>query len=555
MEELDKIINETTDWKNASDITVKRAIRNIKDWKKEMNRIMEKKREFLIVVEKNKFTEEEDGVSTVKVKGDVEDLKADMDAAVLSIENEDNIRALYTLDITPITDPVKLPKFSGKEGEDYQLFKEEIQRGFVQNRTPKADQLLKLRECLSGAALTLVPKSTVTTIDEAWAVLKKSYGDAYRVIKYRKEELMKVGKMPKINEKMKGGYNQQIAWFLKIESLITGILDLGKNHPEYGEAAFSLEFICDIIMMFPQRVTQKLSQCSGQKEVRLKNILSKIEAMREEAQNLQLIMDVSSSRSATGGGGSNGSGAGAQQHSQVSGDGGYGVVRGLLAYKPPRRDENCRICNMLETEGDTDNLYDDHIHNFPTGCPRYIMMTMKQRAEVSRKAKLCLNCHDPEYTFRAFDKNHFCGKGKKSRYTCRNAACKKHMWICEKHKDENEEALEKFKDEYQRNHKLLLGLFTTQLQTPAQSPDKKSKVPEGTKNIIEACEKSKPSILEISEEEEKTENSKSPPTYKNISTKAATKMLKRKISSSGENVEVRPIPKGRAQFMIGQTKG
>ena len=169
---------------------------------------------------------------------------------------------------------------------------------------------------------------------------------------------MKVGKMPKINEKMKGGYNQQIAWFLKIESLITGILDLGKNHPEYGEGAFSLEFICDIIMMFPQRVTQKLSQCSGQKEVRLKNILSKIEAMREEAQNLQLIMDVSSSRSATGGGGSNGSGAGAQQHIQVSGDGGYGVVRGLLAYKPPRRDENCRIFNMQETEGDTDNLYD-----------------------------------------------------------------------------------------------------------------------------------------------------------------------------------------------------
>ena len=82
-----------------------------------------------------------------------------MDAAILSIENEDNIRALYTLDMTPVTDPVKLSKFSGKEGDDYHLFKEEIQRGFVQNRTPKADQLLKLREGISDAALTLVPKS------------------------------------------------------------------------------------------------------------------------------------------------------------------------------------------------------------------------------------------------------------------------------------------------------------------------------------------------------------------------------------------------------------
>ena len=46
-------------------------------------------------------------------------------------------------------------------------------------------------------------------------------------------------------------------------------------------------------------------------------------------------------------------------------------------------------------------------------------------------------------------------------------------------------------------------------------------------------------------------NSKS----KNISTKADTRILKRKISSGGESVEVRPIPAGRAQFMIGQTKG
>ena len=122
VEKLDKVVNETTDWKNASDITVKKAIRNIKDWKKEMNQIIERKRQFIIMVEKNQFTEEEDDVSTVRVEGEVDDLKADMDAAILSIENEDNIRALFTLDITPVTDPVKLPKFAGKEGEDYHLF-------------------------------------------------------------------------------------------------------------------------------------------------------------------------------------------------------------------------------------------------------------------------------------------------------------------------------------------------------------------------------------------------------------------------------------------------
>ena len=154
-EELDKVINEVCDWRNASDNEVKKAVRNIKEWKKEMIKIIEAKRQFLIVVDKYQFTEVEDGVSTVKVKGDVDDLKADMDTAILAIESEDNIRALYTLDITPVTDPVKLPKLSGKEGEDYHKFKEELEHSFVKNRIPKADQLSKHRECSSGAALAL----------------------------------------------------------------------------------------------------------------------------------------------------------------------------------------------------------------------------------------------------------------------------------------------------------------------------------------------------------------------------------------------------------------
>ena len=73
-------------------------------------------------------------------------------------------------------------------------------------------------------------------------------------------------------------------------------------------------------MMFPQRLNQKLNQCPGQKEERLKNILSKVENLREDAQSLQLTMDASSSRTAAGNGGSGGGpGGGAQQQSQVSG--------------------------------------------------------------------------------------------------------------------------------------------------------------------------------------------------------------------------------------------
>merc|ERR1712173_21919 len=39
------------------------------------------------------------------------------------------------------------------------------------------------------------------------------------------------------------------------------------------------------------------------------------------------------------------------------------------------------------------------------------------------------------------------------------------------------------------------------------------------------------------------------------STTEATRMLEPKVSDSGEKIELRPIPPGRAQFMIGQTRG
>ena len=125
--------------------------------------------------QKNQFTDEEDDVYNDQVEREVMDLKADMDAAIHYIENEDNIRALYTLDIIPVTDPLKLPRFSGIEGEDFHQFREEM--------VCTADQLLKLCECLSESALAFVPKSTVPTINKAWTVIKKSYGDAYRIIK------------------------------------------------------------------------------------------------------------------------------------------------------------------------------------------------------------------------------------------------------------------------------------------------------------------------------------------------------------------------------------
>lgn len=125
---------------------------------------------------------------------------------------------------------------------------------------------------------------------------------------------------------------------------------LGKRHPEYSDVAFSFEFISTVIMMFPQRLRFKLYECPGMKGDHLKNIVLKIENLREKAQGLQLLVEASTPCIAVGGRGDDGPVPGTRQRSQVSEEWGHKVVQGPVAYKHPRRNKIHRNCNMLETE-------------------------------------------------------------------------------------------------------------------------------------------------------------------------------------------------------------
>ena len=100
----------------------------------------------------------------------------------------------------------------------------------------------------------------------------------------------------------------------------------------------------------------------------------------------------------------------------------------LVVFKPPRRHEECRICNQLSRSGDTYMLYDNHLSNYPSGCPRFIGMTISERSSVVKAAKICLKCHDPAYTYSPADGKHKCPikSNAKSRYTCRESNCNFH---------------------------------------------------------------------------------------------------------------------------------
>ena len=129
----------------------------------------------------------------------------------------------------------------------------------------------------------------------------------------------------------------------------------------------------------------------------------------------------------------------------------------MTFFTKPRKLNDCRICKELEAKGETDELYENHLGNYPTGCPRYIKMSTEERSEIAKAAKYCLKCHDPVYVYKSLSqalRDHkscpMATKEKKSKFTCTVKNCNFHMWVCFKHKDQNQVELAKFGEDLKK---------------------------------------------------------------------------------------------------------
>ena len=121
-----------------------------------------------------------------------------------------------------------------------------------------------------------------------------------------------------------------------------------------------------------------------------------------------------------------------------------------MAFRPSQRDEKCRICNTLSDAAD---LYDNHTHNVAQGCPRFVAMGQKKRADIVKKAMLCTSCLDADFQVtkpgvvptdcqvKAPDKKF---------YSCSQQDCMKHYLVCMNHNSLNKEKMDKSKLFWQR---------------------------------------------------------------------------------------------------------
>ena len=135
--------------------------------------------------------------------------------------------------------PVTLQTFEGKDSEDFALFKEKIEEAFISNRVKNSDRFAKLRNCLKGQALNYMPDLNARTVEEVWADFEKAFGNPAKLMRRRKEAILKLGRIPRDNGgRGQPNYKAQAEWFLKLESLLRGAIYLGYKSNSMTMQAF-----------------------------------------------------------------------------------------------------------------------------------------------------------------------------------------------------------------------------------------------------------------------------------------------------------------------------
>ena len=361
------------------------------------------------------------------------------------------MRGLYTLEPTR-SDIMKYPTFTGAASEDYLRFKEVMELRFRENKVKKKEQVAKLRECLKGAALGRVPDG-VKDIEEAFRRLNEAFGNPSKLMAFQLKSLDDLGTLP--SEKLSSGqhsYTRRIEWYLKLEVILAKILDLSTRSSKLAHEAFSSSTYRKLWGRFPTSVLEKLVKIPGEDADRMNGILRKIVSMREQS---QVMDDEFGNSSAT---------AARKADPPLT-------VTAELFFRTPQTYSECRVCEHLSATGQIhQHLFENHLSNYATGCPKFMEATTELRKVLVSKIKLCRQCFHPDIVV---TNDHYAEcpfNEKKNNYSCQNKSCKEHMWICLSHKKDNKRAMENFRRVLQQQGHNLAMTMDMSFQTSQMTP-------------------------------------------------------------------------------------
>ena len=295
---------------------------------------------------------------------------------ITAAEQEDLKRQLYSLDTSNRGEQVKWPGFSGEAGEDFFKFKRDFLDAAKQNRISTKNQITKLRENIRGYAKSLIPDS-ITEITRGFEILEHACGDTMKVVTNRVENLMKVGPWPQ--EGSKDCYTKQVRWIVKVQTLLQEIIDLADTDEALADVIYNKEKLAQILRLFPTFMVDKLAKIQGYKQEKYNKIIVKLDEMKAISQNRELVYGPSQTSQT-------------QQKSPPITEHQLPIPTGHINFQQPKKLSSCRICQVLQSQGDTSGLFEKHVSDYATGCPKFASLGTDERMVIAREAKLCVNC-------------------------------------------------------------------------------------------------------------------------------------------------------------------
>ena len=438
-DELEQI--SVTGLPTVDDQTVTRTMLKLSSWQSKLESIVSINKDFSEKTAVYPLPEEEHSELTSAL----ESTKASFVNLKTTVEEEDIRRQLYSLDITTRVDQVKWPTFAGDAGEDFIKFKADFLDACRQNKTTLRNQITKLRENVKGYARSLIPAS-LTDLEKAWKILERACGDSLRVVNHRIENLMNVGAWPQ--DGTRDCFTKQVKWIVKVQGLLQEIIDLASTNEEISAVIYNRSQIANILKLFPMFMMDKLAELPGYKEDKYKLIIEKLDKWKNVSLNRESILGQSTQQKVSS--------------SAPKPDRNSGNSLGHVNFPKPKKLLSCRVCKVLESQGNASNLYEGHVSDFATGCPKFAGLGTDQRMVVAREAKFCLNCMGKETRFSLAHLKECPIKKKKSIYSCRKDSCLLHMWLCKKHYTTNKEHMEKFSDQLQSKSGIQLVFMSLQ---------------------------------------------------------------------------------------------
>ena len=428
---LKQEISKSEDWNAAESHEIELAMTKLDSWKSQIkylkDRIWEMKRNVEI------YGLDRTDLATATAA--VETVEAEAVLAMNNIQHEDTERFLHSLNKSKAAD-LKYPTFGGQMDEDFTKFFKEFKNCLLANRIRAEDQVAKLREHLKGSTKTLIP-ATLKTVDEAFNILNPIYGHASRVMKSRKAKISALGMFPTSSQKTAANVRKQLEWYLALSTNLDELFALADESDELNREIYNMSTHDSILELFPMKMHEDLSNATGGSKAMIKYVHTYINQKMEKLQNqLKKLPDEVSTASKA-----------KSNHNPKNVNLSNLVPNANQSFRPPQRWESCRICLVLDKEGKTAGLYENHTHDVAAGCPVFVAMDTAERFRYATKAKLCIFCLDADFVYRGRGTRHStCIAFKKScQFTCQGQNCKKHFLICSEHLQSNQERMERCK--------------------------------------------------------------------------------------------------------------